>query len=95
MFWIVLIFLILLCLVIPGLQNAIPLQIKVGWWTLAMSFSSVVFWAAVGGGAIIALLSLPKLVRKTFQTRQLDKKVQSLEQSIKGICENRTQEEAT
>lgn len=68
-------FLILLCLVIASIQNSTSLQIKVGWWTFQMSLPSVVFWAAAGGAAVVAVLSLPKLAEKGLQTRPLHKEV--------------------
>jgi uncharacterized integral membrane protein len=83
-------FLILLCLVIAGIQNSTPLQIKVGWWTFQMSLPSVVFWAAAGGAAIVAVLSLPKLAKKGLQTRRLHKEVQRLE----GLCKEPRSEES-
>ena len=82
-------FLIVLCLVIAGVQNSIPLQIKIAWWTFQMSIPSVVFWSAVGGGAVVAVLSLPKLVRKILQTRRLHKEVLRLQ----GTCKEPAQEE--
>jgi uncharacterized integral membrane protein len=84
-------FLILLCLVVAGVQNSTPLEVKVGWWTFQMSLPSVVFWAAAGGAAVVAVLSLPKLARKVLQTRRLHKEVARLE----GLCkEPRRQENA-
>lgn len=82
-------FLIVLCLVITGVQNNTPLQIKVAWLTLQMSVPAVVFWAAVGGAAMIAVLSLPKLVVKSLQTRRLQKEVRRL----KGLCKEARQGE--
>jgi uncharacterized integral membrane protein len=83
-------FLVLLCLVIAGVQNNTPLQVKVAWWSFEMSFSSIVFWAAAGGAAIVAVLSLPKLAGKVFQNRRLHKDVQRLE----GLCKEPRREES-
>jgi uncharacterized integral membrane protein len=82
-------FLIVLCLVIAGVQNSMPLQIKIGWWTFQMSLPSVVLWSAAGGAAVVAILSLPKLARKIFQARRLRKEVLRLEE----ICRQAGQEE--
>jgi uncharacterized integral membrane protein len=84
-------FLILLFLVVAGVQNSTPLQMKLGWWTLQMSLPAVLFWAAVGGAAIVAVLSLPKLVRKSYQTKRLHKEVARLE----GLCKQARREETT
>jgi len=83
-------FLILLCLVVAGVQNSAPLEVQVGWWTFQMSLPSLVFWAAAGGAAVVALLSLPKLARKVLQTRRLHKEVARLE----GLCKEPRREES-
>jgi len=82
-------FLILLGLVIVGLQNAIPMQIKVGWWIFQMSLPALVFWAALSGATMVAVLSLPKLAGQVLQTRRLHKEVRRLE----GLCKEPRGEE--
>ena len=82
-FSIIISFLILLCLGIAGVQNDVLLQIKFGWWTFQMSLAAVVFWAAIGGAAMISVLSLPKLGKKTIQTRRLHKEMRQLEEQCK------------
>jgi uncharacterized integral membrane protein len=72
-------FLILLCLVIAGLQNNAPLELKFLWWHLQVPFGVVISWAAAAGAAFIGVLSLPKLVKKYLDARRLEKEVQRLE----------------
>ena len=71
--------LILLCLVIAGAQNNLPLDVKFVGWILQMSLRAVVLWAAVGGAAMVGILSLPILAKKTFQMKRLQKDMQRLE----------------
>ena len=79
-FSIIVSFLILLCLVIAGTQNTTPLQIQFAWWTVEMSLSAALAWAAAAGAVVVALVSLPRLSVKTFQTRRLRKEVRRLEE---------------
>ena len=77
-------FLILLCLVVAGAQNGIPVQIKFVTWTLETSLSAVLLWAAAAGAFVIGVLSLPKLSVKSLQARRLRKEVRRLETLCKG-----------
>jgi uncharacterized integral membrane protein len=72
-------FLILLLLVIVGVENSSVLQIKFAWWEMQMPLGAVIFWAAVGGAAMIAIVSLPKLGKKYMEARRLHKEVRKLE----------------
>jgi uncharacterized integral membrane protein len=76
-------FLILLCLVIAGIQNAAIVQIHFLVWTKEMSLSDGLLLAAAAGACIVAVLSIPKLSIKTFQTRRLRKEVLRLEMLCK------------
>ncbi len=75
----ILCFLILLFLVILGVENNSVMQIKFAWWELQMTLGAVIFWAAVGGAAMIAIVCLPKLGKKYVEARRLHKEVQRLE----------------
>ena len=81
--------LILFCLFVAGFQNNAPLQIEFAWWNLQMSLAATIFWSAVAGAAIIALLSLPKLAQKVLEARRLRKEVKRLEK----LCTGRTEEQ--
>jgi uncharacterized integral membrane protein len=72
-------FMILVLLLAFGVQNSAAVQMKFALWSFQMSIHMVVFWAAVGGAAMITLLVLPKLGIKYMQTRRLQREVQRLE----------------
>lgn len=72
-------FMILALLFVVGVQNSAAVQLKFAWWNFQMSIHTVVFWAAVGGAAMIMLVVLPKLGMKYIQTRRLKREVQRLE----------------
>ena len=47
-----------------------------------MSFAALILYSSLIGGAIVAVLALPKLVRKSLDVRSLDRKVYELKKSI-------------
>jgi uncharacterized integral membrane protein len=73
-------FLILLAVVITGIQNSMPLELKFIAWNLQMSLTALIFYASLFGGAIVAVLTLPKLVKKCLQVRRLNKEMCTLNQ---------------
>lgn len=72
-------FVILLCIVIAGLQNGLPLQFKFLLWDLQTTVTAMLFWAAVAGALVVAVISLPKLAAKSMESRRLHKEVDRLE----------------
>jgi uncharacterized integral membrane protein len=78
-FSIIVSFLIIVLMVVAGLQNGSPLQVDFAWMTLQMSVRTVVFWAGIGGAAVVALLCLPRLSRKAIEGRALRKEIKRLE----------------
>ena len=68
-------FLLLLGLLITSLQNIIPLDLKGITWNLQMSFAALILYSSLVGGAIVAVLALPKLVRKSLDVRSLNRKI--------------------
>jgi uncharacterized integral membrane protein len=76
-------FLILCGLVVAGLQNSAPLDVRFAWWTLQLSVSTAITWSAAAGALVVALVSLPRLSVKSFQNRRLRKEVQRLEDLCK------------
>jgi uncharacterized integral membrane protein len=81
-FSVILSFAIFLCLVIVAMQNNTILEIQVMWLSFRISIPALVFLAAAAGALMVAAFGLPKLGRKTLQTRRLNKEVQRLE----GLC---------
>jgi uncharacterized integral membrane protein len=62
-------FLFLLGLVIVSLQNSMPLELKFITWEFQMSLTALVLYSSLIGGAIVGVLALPKLVRKSLDVR--------------------------
>lgn len=55
-----------------------PLELKFFTWKLQMSLMAIIFYASLFGGAIVAVLTLPKLVAKYFRVRRLNREVYEL-----------------
>ena len=72
-------FLILIVLVIAGVQNTSPVQVRFMAWAWETSLSEIILWAAVSGAGIVAFLSLPKLSRIVLRARRLRKEATRLE----------------
>lgn len=75
-------FLLLLGLVIASLQNSMPLELKLITWNLQMSFADLILYSSLIGGAIVAVLALPKLVRKSVDVRNLNREIYKLKKKI-------------
>ena len=75
-------FLLLLGLAITSLQNSMPLELKFITWNLQMSSTALILYSSLIGGAIVAVLALPKLVRKSLDVRSLKREVYKLKKSI-------------
>ena len=82
-FSLIITFLLLLGLVITSLQNGGPLEVKLITWHLQTSFAALTFSSLIGG-AIVAVLTLPKLVRKSLDVRSLNTEVYKLKKRLKG-----------
>ena len=84
----IVIFLLLLGLVITSFQNSMPLGLKFITWNLQISLASLVFNCSLIGGAVLAVLALPKLVRKSLDVRSLNREISTLKKRIVEL-ENR------
>ena len=78
LFSLIVAFLLILVVVIAGIQNTVSLDLKFITWQIQIPLSYVVFYSSVLGGAIVAVLALPKLVSKYFKVRSLNKKIREL-----------------
>ena len=74
-------FLLLLGLVIISLQNSMPLELKFIIWNLQMPLTALVLYSSLIGGAIVAVLALPKLVRKSLDVRSLNREILRLQKA--------------
>ena len=75
-------FLLLMALVVASVQNASPVQITFLAWVFEMSITGLIFYAALLGGAIVAVLTLPKLVRQSLRNRSFRRETRELKQQL-------------
>ena len=75
-------FLLVLVVIITAIQNSIPLDFKFFTWNLQMSITALIFCSSLIGGAIVAILTLPKLVRKSLDVRSLHREIHKLEENM-------------
>ena len=75
-------FLLVLVIIITAIQNSMPFDFKFFIWNLQMSITALIFCSSLIGGAIMALLALPKLVRKSLDVRSLNRKILKLEENM-------------
>ena len=78
----IIIFLLFLVISITGIQNSMPLDLKFLTWNLQMSSTALIFYSSVIGGAIIAVLTLPKLVKKSLHMRSLNREIHKLKENM-------------
>jgi len=78
LFSLIVAFLLLLVVVIGSIQNTVPLDLKFITLQLQIPLSYVIFYSSVLGGAIVAVLTLPKLVSKYLRVRSLNKRLNEL-----------------
>ena len=82
-------FLFLLGLVITGLQNSLPLELKFITWNLQMPLTALILYSSLLGGAIVAVLALPKLVRKSLDVRSLNREISNFKRKIADLEKGR------
>lgn len=75
-------FLLLLGIIITSLQNSMPLELKFITWNLQMSSTALILYSSLIGGAIVAVLASPKLVRKSLAVRSLNREIYKLKGKI-------------
>lgn len=78
-------FVLLMGLVVAGVQNAAPVDLKFLAWSFQLSVTGLIFYAALLGGCMVALLTLPGLVRQVLQNRSFRKEVRELKQQVGRI----------
>ena len=75
-------FLLLLVTIIIALQNSMPLDFKFFTWNFQLSISALIFYSALIGGAIVAVLALPKLAMKALHARSMNREIHKLKEKI-------------
>ena len=79
-FSLIITFLLFLVILIAGIQNSMPLDLKFFIWDLHLSITALIFYSSVIGGAIVAILTLPKLVKKSLHLRSLNREIHKLKE---------------
>ena len=75
-------FLLFLVIIIAGIQNSMPLDLKFLVWDLQMSITALIFYSSMIGGAIVAILTLPKLVKKSLHVKSLNREIHRLKEKM-------------
>jgi uncharacterized integral membrane protein len=75
-------FLLLLVIIVTAIQNSMPLDFRFFTWTFQLSITALIVYSSLTGGAIVAILSLPKLAKKSFHERSMNKEINKLKEKI-------------
>jgi len=75
-------FLLLLVIIITAIQNSMPLDFKFFTWNFQLSITALIFYSSLIGAAIVAVLALPKLVKKFFHARTMNREINKLKEKI-------------
>lgn len=81
-FSLIITFLLFLVIIITGIQNSMPSDLKFFIWDLHLSITALIFYSSVIGGAIVAILTLPKLVKKSLHVRRLNREIYKLKEKM-------------
>jgi uncharacterized integral membrane protein len=81
-FSLIITFLLLLVIIITAVQNRMPLDFKFFTWNFQLSITALIFYSSLIGGAIVAVLALPKLAKKSLHGRSMNKEIQKLKENI-------------
>jgi len=83
-FSLIITFLLLLIIIITAIQNSMPLDFKFLNWEFQISITALIFYSSLIGGAIVAVLALPKLAKKSLHARSMNKEIHKLRQNRAG-----------
>jgi uncharacterized integral membrane protein len=81
-FSLIITFLLLLVIIITAIQNTMPLDFKFFTWIFPISITALIFYSSLIGGAIVAVLALPKLAKKALNVRSMNKEIHKLKEEI-------------
>jgi phosphate/sulfate permease len=51
-------------------------------WTLQLSITALIFYSPLIGGAIVAILTLPKLASKSLHERRMNNEIRKLKEKM-------------
>jgi len=75
-------FLLLLLIIITAVQNSVPLDFRFFTWKLQVSITALILYSSLIGGAIVAVLALPKLAKKSLHARRLNREIHKLKEKM-------------
>lgn len=75
-------FLLLLAIVIGGIQNTMPIDLKFILWEHRTSVTALIFYSSLIGAAVVAVLTLPKHIVKSFKLRRLTREIHVLKKRL-------------
>jgi len=75
-------FLLVLVIAVTAVQNSMPLDFKFFSWSFQISVAALISFSALFGGVIVAILVLPKLARKSFHGRSMNREIHKLKEEI-------------
>ena len=81
-FSLIITFLLLYIIIITAVQNSMPLDFKFFTWNFQISITALIFYSSLIGGAIVAVLALPKLAKKSLHGRNVNKEIQKFKENI-------------
>lgn len=81
-FSLITIFLLLMGIAIAGFQNSVPLDLKFITWNFQISSATLTIFSSLAGGAIVAILALPRLAMRSLDIRRLHKEIEKLKETI-------------
>jgi uncharacterized integral membrane protein len=73
-------FLLLMVIIITAVQNSMPLDFKFFTWNFQISITALIFFSSLIGGAIVAVLALPKLATKSLHGRSMNREIKKLKE---------------
>ena len=75
-------FLLLMLIIITAVQNSMHLDFKFFTWNFQLSITALIFYSSLIGGAIVAVLALPKLAKKSLHARSMNREIHKLKETI-------------
>jgi uncharacterized integral membrane protein len=83
-FSLIITFLLVLVIIVTAMQNSMPLDFKFLTWTFQLSITALIVYSSLLGGAIVAILTLPKLAKKSLHARTMNKEIHKLREKSAG-----------
>ncbi len=69
-------------IIIAAVQNSMPLDFKFFIWTFQLSITALIVYSSLMGGAIVAILTLPKLATKSLDVKRLKREIHKMKENM-------------